>query len=295
MTKVKSSNLKEISARLAYLNETELNWLVPIVEEILRGRKTAKAVKLKSIISVLPTFSDSQIDWLESVIRRFELVHSYTHHKSNLVNNKMLASFGDALLIHHSLSREPLSKDRFEYMLERSALLSGKQARIAKRGNPGHDLTIDNEKFSLKTQADASIRVDTIHISKFMELGHGKWGNDPKDLGGLRDQYLDHMKQYDRILTLRTLGRPPDPWFYELVEIPKTLLREAQSGKIEMRLDSKQSPKPGYCTVVDEKGNTKFQLYFDGGSERKLQIKGLRKELCIVHATWRIVSSEELL
>jgi len=53
-----------------------------------------------------------------------------------------------------------------------------------------------------------------------------------------------------------------------------------------MRHQSKQNPKPGYCSVTDDEGNVKFKLYFDGGTERKLQIKNLRKDLCIVHATW---------
>ncbi len=30
-----------------------------------------------------------------------------------------------------------------------------------------------------------------------------------------------------------------------------------------------------------------FQLYFDGGTERKLQIKHLLKSLCVVHAEWK--------
>lgn len=49
---------------------------------------------------------------------------------------------------------------------------------------------------------------------------------------------------------------------------------------------SKQTPKPGYCHVNDVNGNEKFQLYFDGGTERKLQIKNLDKGFCVVHAEW---------
>ena len=30
----------------------------------------------------------------------------------------------------------------------------------------------------------------------------------------------------------------------------------------------------------------KFALYFDGGTERKLQVKDLQKSLCIVHGEW---------
>ncbi len=53
-----------------------------------------------------------------------------------------------------------------------------------------------------------------------------------------------------------------------------------------MAFDSKQNPKPGTCTVIDAAGQVKFQLYFDGGTERKLQIRQIDKRLCTVHATW---------
>jgi hypothetical protein len=51
-------------------------------------------------------------------------------------------------------------------------------------------------------------------------------------------------------------------------------------------VESKQSPKPGYCDVT-EKGVLLFQLYFDAGGERKLQIKNLGKSNCIIHAYWK--------
>lgn len=94
------------------------------------------------------------------------------------------------------------------------------------------------------------------------------------------------MRNYDRILTLRRL-KAVGFHVYELVEIPKALLLEAGSGQFEMKSDSRQFPKPGYCTVHAPDGRIKFQLYFDGGTERKLQIKQLDKALCVVHATWR--------
>ena len=53
-----------------------------------------------------------------------------------------------------------------------------------------------------------------------------------------------------------------------------------------MKLESKQFPKPGYCYVRDKNGEEMYQLYFDGGSERKLQVKNLLKKHCVVHATW---------
>ncbi|MDD2307886.1 MAG: hypothetical protein PHP53_24495 [Prolixibacteraceae bacterium] len=124
-----------------------------------------------------------------------------------------------------------------------------------------------------------------IWISKFMELGGGTWGDNPNDLKGLLQNFLYHMTSYDRILTLRTLKKGP-VWKYELVEIPKKLLQEAENGELEMKLNSTQYPKPGYCHIPKLKGTNKFQLYFDGGGERKLQVKNLYKKYCIVHATW---------
>lgn len=107
----------------------------------------------------------------------------------------------------------------------------------------------------------------------------------------LRDLFLEHMRSYERIFTLRCLSADPAMVRYELVEIPKALLLEASNCVLEIREDSRQNPKPGYGYVRDAAGQLKFSLYFDGGTERKLQIKGLRKDLCKVHATWSFGSA----
>lgn len=52
-------------------------------------------------------------------------------------------------------------------------------------------------------------------------------------------------------------------------------------------LDSRQNPKPGYCRVTVN-GQPAFELYFDGGTERKLQVRKLQVSMCTVHATWDI-------
>jgi type II restriction enzyme len=205
--------------------------------------------------------------------------------KADLFDETTLQNFGDAMRVHHAFSSEPFSKDKFEYVLVKVLKMSGHMASLAPKGNPGHDASADGIKLSLKTQADKSVKEGTIWISKFMELGKGNWSDNPSDLIGLREQFLAHMTAYDRILILRTLAKAPI-WKYELVEIPKNLLMKAKSGELRMMSDSKQYPKPGYCYVRDEAGKTVFDLYFDGGSERKLQIKNLNKTSCSVHATW---------
>lgn len=251
-----------------------------------------KKKRVKQFMQSIRSLSNSQLYWLEKVLQILDSPHRFEISHSDLFNEQALQNFGDAIRIHHSFSAEPLSKDRFEYVLANVLCRSGHKAKLAAKGNRGYDISIDGKRVSLKTQADRNIRKDRLWISKFMELGKGQWGDDPKDLVALRDLFLEHMKDYERILTLRALERGPH-WYYELVEIPKSILRIAANGRLEMKSDSKQYPKPGYCHVLSPKGEAIFQLYFDGGSERKLQIKHLLKSCCTVHATWQFVTPQE--
>ncbi len=227
-----------------------------------------------------------QLHWVEKVAGALAAQSTASLHESDILDETSVLDFGDVLKIHHTFSAEPFTKDKFEYALVQVLGWRGKQASLASKGNAGHDVTLDGVRLSLKTQADKGIRPDEIWISKFMELGKGMWGEKASDLALLRDAFFTHLSRYDRILTLRAIGKAPD-WHYELVEIPKSLLAQAQSGELEMKLDSKQSPKPGYCDVRNEGGQSLFQLYFDGGTERKLQIKSLRKSACVLHAEWK--------
>jgi type II restriction enzyme len=119
-----------------------------------------------------------------------------------------------------------------------------------------------------------------------MELGKGPW-----ELATLRDMFLDHLKGYERILQFRCLKPGPADYLYELVEIPKSLLMKGSQAKLVVQQNSTQNPKPGYGYVYDADRKLEFALYFDGGTERKLQIKSISKSLCIVHATWRFDST----
>jgi Type II site-specific deoxyribonuclease len=249
--------------------------------------------RLDALVARLPGLSASQFGAIENIIAQFARPHDFWRNaNSDLVTECVLREFGDTLRIHHCFSAEAFTKDKFEFALEKVCNFCGIEAARSRRGNPGHDITLRGVPVSLKTQADASIRPGFIHISKFMELGKGQWGDKVADLHGLRDNFLHHMRNYARILTLRKL-RNPGFSLYELVEIPKALLMEATGGTFEMRMKSKQFPKPGYCTVTDAAGKIRFQLYFDGGTERKLQIKHIDKALCVVHATWRFEQEPE--
>jgi hypothetical protein len=244
-----------------------------------------KQEQINKIVARIPLLTNGQIYWLQRVLKVFEAPHDFKLLKPDLLDAMTLENFGDALRIHHSFSAEPFSKDKFEYVLEKVVNMSGHSAKLAKKGNPGHDITINSVRISLKTQADKGIKEDKIWISKFMELGKGKWGDDPADLKPLLEKFFDHLKNYDRILTLRALRKAPE-WFYELVEIPKSVMEAARNGELKMMEKTKQFPRPGYCYVKLPKSKDTYQLYFDAGSERKLQVKNMPKSICTLHATW---------
>lgn len=239
--------------------------------------------ELQRLITVIKRLTPGQQKRINAAALAFDVPRDFSRlSDSDIVSQALLDNFGDRLQDHHANSYQALSKDRFEYALEGALRESGISAELVRsRTNRGHDINIRGTPVSLKTEASRNIREDAIHVSKWMELGKGPW-----ILPLLRDLFLEHMQSYERIFTLRCLSSNPADIKYELVEIPKTLLLEAAQCSLVVSEESRQNPKPGYGYVRDAAGKLKFSLYFDGGTERKLQIKGLRKDLCKVHATW---------
>ena len=175
----------------------------------------------------LLNLSGSQLEWVQGVINQFQLPSRYVRNESSdIITDEILERVGDALRIHHAFSRQALSKDRFEFALERALKLSGFSADLAtSRTNRGHDITISGIPVSLKTEAANNIRPETIHVSKWMELGRGEWR-----LELLLQLFLEHMQGYDRIFTMRRLQPGPEQYEYEFVEIPKALMQEAAAA-----------------------------------------------------------------
>lgn len=241
------------------------------------------------LVAQLLQLTASQLTWIQSVIDQFQLPCESTRDvESDVITDEVLERVGDALRIHHAFSRQALSKDRFEFALERALRLCGFDVELAEsRTNRGHDLTINGQRISLKSEAASGIKRDFVHVSKWMELGRGDW-----QLDLLLQLFLEHMKGYDRIFTMRRLLPGPERYQYEFVEIPKALMLEAENAELVEMLASQQNPKPGYGNVYDPHRALKYALYFDGGTERKLQIKSLRKSLCRIHASWEFDSTE---
>lgn len=260
--------------------------------------KITKEERIIRIASYLPQLTEGQLIWVERIAYQFTRHRTFIRLSASTViaNELILDDFGDSLRIHHCFTDEPFTKDKFEYLLVNISNYYGVKAEKSLYNTPGADITINGERFSLKTQADKDLRLNFVNIHKYMELGKGDWTDKEIQLHGLIDQFLQHLSNYERILVLRNIGKPTPAnpyWKYELLEIPKELLLEVKSGVYKMMTDSIQSPKPGYCRVFDsETQDLKYELYFDGGTERKLKINKLDKSLCTIHATWEFIVKE---
>jgi hypothetical protein len=246
---------------------------------------------LEDLIALLHRLRPDQVERIEAFARALSEPPEVSYSTAGFATEAFVHRFGDALRQHHMASHEPFTKDKFEHAMLAALRQTGHAAELAPRGHPGHDITVDGERWSLKTEAAAAIKRDTLHISKFMELGKGRWETDG-DLSGLREQMFRHMEAYDRIFSLRcfrtALINGVSQHEYELVEIPKSLLLEAKDADLRLSAKSKTIPKSGEGIVKGKSGLLIFRLLFDGGTERKLQITHLSKAFCKVLATWRL-------
>ena len=254
---------------------------------------------ISQISSKLTKCTPAQIERIDLIVSQFLTNCKFESYiKSDIFTQDVVDLIGNALMEHQCSSREPFRREKLEYALENIFNAIGiKAKRAGSKTNQGHDITIGGVRFSLKTQADASIKEDELFISKFMELGKGQWTDKIEHLKMQRDFFLNHLRNYDRIFQMRNIGRPPknnninmfnnnSKWVYELVEIPIKLMKEASRGVFEFSARSKTLPRTGYCRIFDNNNEIKFALYFDGAGERKLQIKYLKKKYCVVHARW---------
>ena len=249
----------------------------------------------QKLIPEISKLTDDQFVWVSLLVRSMAVpFNSERNPKSDVItSDRALGLFFLYLVTHHTLSVEPFKKEKFEYALQRIMEELGFEcSRPTSRTNPGLDLIVQKQRWSLKSEAHSGIRKESIWVSKWMELGKHDWGSDPEDLKIQCQRFINHLQGYDRIFMLRCLT-PDDPivHHYELLELPHELLLHAMNGEFEMMVNSSQkNAKPGYCRVKDQSGTQIYQLYFDGGNERKLQVKGLRRDACFFHAQWKFSS-----
>lgn len=205
--------------------------------------------------------------------------------------------FSNVLLIHHATNDDKFKKKAFEFAFRGACAAQGRKARItASQTDPGADVIVDGQKYSLKTEADAKISLRSIKISKLMEARWIRELSTQKDRGTIPQQKITHhLKQYDRIVVLRAFDstRTDNNRYvrYELWEIPKSVLELVTTLKIkdftQPTVNNSFTANVQTVKTVTEKSHNAFTLRMDGSVE-KVTINNLALKCCLRHVSWTI-------
>ena len=112
-----------------------------------------RSERIDRLLAAIPELSDYRLQLVDRIVKVFSLPRDYRRPRdSALISERVLEDFGDVLRLHHCFSREPFSKDKFEYALENVLKTDGVDAALMQRGQKGYDIRIRGENFSLKTE-----------------------------------------------------------------------------------------------------------------------------------------------
>lgn len=206
---------------------------------------------------------------------------------SDIATPAFAQNFRQRLQIHHATHEEAFKKKTFEFAFKASSIAAGKTATMDPNdSNPGHDVTVDKVKFSLKTEAGKSINSDFITISKLMEARWIRECQTGEDFQRGMSKLLTHFLHYERIVMLRAkaVSVPFAGVEYQLVEIPLAVIQAVGLLKAT-DFGPRGERSGGSSAVVKFKGEDAFRLRLDGSVE-KVTVSRLKKSLCTVHATW---------
>ncbi len=243
---------------------------------------------LQQLIQVVTDLDPVQVALLTEVatvmLRRVE---ETVNPDSDLVTPRFAANFRNRLLIHHATNEAKLTKKAFEYALKGACEAEGKTGFITTSDTfSGVDVTIDGTRFSLKTEASKDIKAEQITISKFTEA---RWIQQQMTLAELAREAVNripsHLNNYDRILVLRARALSNTRLQYEIVEIPRDLLRRVAA--LTAADFSPRTAQGGSSARVTVDSRPAFTLRLDG-SDGKITIAGLQIAFCMRHASWII-------
>lgn len=248
-------------------------------------------IAAKNLDALMSRLTEEQRLVIEEVVRALLCpIVSSVSATSDICTLKFVHAFQSRLIVFQALNDDALSKKAFEYAFASAYREStGKQVTVNRNSvMPGEDVVADGIKFSMKTEADRSIRSEVLKISKLMEA---RWIRDCKTgrefLRGVQKNIVPHLNRYDRILVLRAI-RAAGSYEYRLVEIPKTVLLQMQNLIASSFSDRTANGTTRALVMAD--GVELFSLRLDGSVE-KVTIDRLRQDACILHGTWIIPAS----
>lgn len=244
--------------------------------------------QLARLLRLARELPPAQLELLGTIAEKMNReVIQEVHETSDIATHVFCSTFLASLLLYHIWTEAPFSKVTFETIFRDACRSAGWTADIANsRTFPGADVVVNGVPISLKTEAALDIKVDTLHISKFREARFIQQvaGSKEKLVALLKEKMLEHLDQYERIITLRA-HRSTGSILYELVEIPRDLLRAV--GTLSVDDFSPLTTQGGTTARVSWRGKPAFTVRVDG-SDGKITLTSIQKSLCTVHVTWQV-------
>ncbi|MFJ2025215.1 hypothetical protein ACIODW_15650 [Streptomyces sp. NPDC087897] len=248
---------------------------------------------LERLVTQAQFLDSAQLEMLEEMAQALQQpCEVRLHPNSDLAGGAFSDYFLNRLKIHHATSEEKFKKASFEYAFIAAARYAGLSAHKTKSQTfQGADAVVDGVRWSLKTEASASISRASIVVSKFSEA---RWIRDCETPGDFAREcvprFLAHLDEYDRIATLRAFSAGPERVHYELVEIPKELLmRAADLTEGDFTARTKNG---GSSALVRDASGLAFKLVLDGSVE-KVTLSRLPVKHCWSHASWTVPTIPE--
>jgi hypothetical protein len=171
---------------------------------------------------------------------------------SDIATHNFEVAFSNQLLIHHATSDEPLKKKSFEYVLRNAFEADGKRAELNQQ-TKSWDVKALDVRFSLKTEAESNMPLESIRIQKFMDA---TWvrdcANGEEYAHKASEACPAHLAHYDRILVLRVMRQAGESSYrYPLLEVPKHVLallgRLDPNSTDEPRVTKRRERMPRMC------------------------------------------------
>jgi hypothetical protein len=199
----------------------------------------------------------------------------------SIFSSDLLASIKMLVYQHHTVYPSlPPQGIYFESLVERGFRITGKPftpIEPSALNAPAHDLMIEGQRLSIKTETGAGTKRDRITITKMCTTE-----KDPWEAESLRAHVSAHLGRYDHLLMLRAVWEEP-VIHYQAVDIPLAPLRRI--AQVELAPVGRRSGRRSIGGDALIKGEIAFHVHFDG-SDGKCQIRNLRLDFCHLLMEW---------
>jgi Type II site-specific deoxyribonuclease len=147
------------------------------------------------------------------------------------------------------------------------------------RNQPRHDLLVDDQRISLKTETGLSTDPRQITITKLCTTEREPW-----EARVLVERVMEHLARYDIILMFRSVWSE-GAVHYQLVDIPVLTLRMME--KIVVEPVGRRKGRQSLAADIMRGEQRIFRVHFDA-SDGKCSVRNLGIEHCVVLEEWDV-------